>query len=157
MEPDTLQLVFDYGTLERIRNLEHHDPHSFLGAHPATVHGVTGVVVRALQPGAHGAFCLLAGSPVPVHMHALGGGVFAVFLPGQTLPIGYRFRFVAPTALAGSARTPTASCRRSASSTSSSWPRATTGGCGRSSERTSGSSTASPAPPSPSGRPRPGA
>jgi len=96
MEPDTLQLVFDYGTLERIRNLEHHDPHSFLGAHAATVHGVAGVVVRALQPGAHGAFCLLLGSPVPVHMHALGGGVFAAFLPGQALPIGYRFRFVAP-------------------------------------------------------------
>ena len=92
MDADTLQLVGDYGTLERIRNLEHHDPHSFLGEHPATVHGVEGVTIRAQHPTAVGCFCLIEGE-TPVHMHSLGGGVFAVFLPGRKAPFEYRYRF----------------------------------------------------------------
>ncbi len=92
MDADTLQLVGDYGTLERIRHLEHHDPHSFLGAHPGTVHGVEGVVVRAQHPTAIGCFCIVEGEPF--HMHSLGGGVFSVFLPRRTLPLAYHHRFV---------------------------------------------------------------
>jgi 1,4-alpha-glucan branching enzyme len=51
--------------------------------------------VRAYHPDAAGVDCLLAdGETHEVHsMQRVGGGLFAVFLPGETLPLRYRFRF----------------------------------------------------------------
>jgi 1,4-alpha-glucan branching enzyme len=89
MDQDILQLLGDPQGAERLRNGEHHDPHQLLGAHSGTVHGIAGVTIRTLNPHAAGAFCLVEGDS-PHHMQALGGGLFAVFLPGRTLPLAYR-------------------------------------------------------------------
>jgi 1,4-alpha-glucan branching enzyme len=75
-----------------VTHTEHGDPHRLLGAHPVRVEGQRGVVVRAFHPDASAAECLLQGDG-PHAMHALGNGLFAVFLPGEELPIVYRLRF----------------------------------------------------------------
>ena len=70
---------------------EHTDPHHVLGAHAATVNGAGGVMVRAMHPDAVAAECILSnGDPVP--MEPIAAGMFAVFLPGATLPLRYRLR-----------------------------------------------------------------
>ncbi len=69
----------------------HPSPHDLLGAHPDTVDGVRGVVVRAFHPDAVGADVIDGGAATP--MRALGRGLFAVFLPGAALPLAYRLRF----------------------------------------------------------------
>jgi 1,4-alpha-glucan branching enzyme len=73
----------------RLVSGHHADPHRVLGAHPAG----WGVVVRALHPDAESAECLLEHA-TPVPMTRFGDtGVFTVFLPGQHLPLRYRYRF----------------------------------------------------------------
>ena len=42
----------DNGAVRRLLEGRHHDPHSVLGAHPATVDGRAGVLVRAMHPSA---------------------------------------------------------------------------------------------------------
>jgi 1,4-alpha-glucan branching enzyme len=70
---------------------EHTDPHHVLGAHAATANGASGVMVRAMHPDAVAAECILSnGDPVP--MEPIAAGMFAVFLPGATLPLRYRLR-----------------------------------------------------------------
>jgi 1,4-alpha-glucan branching enzyme len=69
----------------------HPGPHDVLGAHPDTVDGARGVVVRAFHPDAVGAEVVDGGVATP--MSALGRGLFAVFLPGAALPLAYRLRF----------------------------------------------------------------
>jgi 1,4-alpha-glucan branching enzyme len=69
-----------------------HDPHGFLGAHPATGSQGDGVVVRAYHPDATAAECLTADGGTAA-MEALGDGLYAVFLPGLQLPLRYRLRF----------------------------------------------------------------
>jgi 1,4-alpha-glucan branching enzyme len=84
----------------------HSQPHRVLGAHPASLGGKHGVVVRAFQPGAVAAEGLLPGREAPVdgetsgegdlealRMTTLGEGLFAAFLPGAKLPLRYRLRF----------------------------------------------------------------
>lgn len=71
------------------------DPHSVLGAHPASVGGVDGAVVRAMHPDAVDAECLLAGGEV-VQLGAVAHGLFAGFIPGAVLPLSYRLRFRFP-------------------------------------------------------------
>ena len=78
--------------LERIARVEHSDPHSVLGAHPATVDGKDGVIVRAFHHDA-----------VHAEVQANGGcfrlepagpkGLFCIFLPGEGLPLPYCVRF----------------------------------------------------------------
>ena len=70
---------------------EHTDPHHVLGAHAATVNGAGGAIVRAMHPDAVAAECILSnGDTAP--MEPVTAGVFAVFLPGATLPLHYRLR-----------------------------------------------------------------
>ncbi|MCK4487597.1 MAG: hypothetical protein KAU38_12665, partial [Desulfobacterales bacterium] len=38
--------------IERLVRVEHPDPHSILGAHPHTIKGKAGIVVRAFHPEA---------------------------------------------------------------------------------------------------------
>jgi 1,4-alpha-glucan branching enzyme len=73
------------------RDVSHH-PHSYLGVH---VVNRDGVVVRAYHPDAT-ACTLLLESDGEKSMTAVGGGVFAVFLSGQELPLQYRIRFGFP-------------------------------------------------------------
>ena len=86
--------------VERVRRGEHAEPHGFLGAHPASVDGVAGITVRAWHPDAEGCDAVLAGDAgetagaVPLAEEARG--LFAAFLPGETLPLRYRLRFRFP-------------------------------------------------------------
>jgi 1,4-alpha-glucan branching enzyme len=64
---------------------DNHDPHSFLGAHPER----SGVVVRALRPGAEG-MRVLPKRGAPVQMDRVDpAGVFEAFLPRRKAPLGY--------------------------------------------------------------------
>jgi 1,4-alpha-glucan branching enzyme len=77
--------------LDRLINNRHHDPHSILGAHPATRGGELGVVVRVMHDDAARAEVVLADGET--HPMARGrGDVFAVFLPYAGLPLRYRAR-----------------------------------------------------------------
>jgi 1,4-alpha-glucan branching enzyme len=82
-------------TLRRLLEGRHHDPHSILGAHPVTVDGKDGLVVRAMHHAAVAAELLLDGSTLQMsHDH----GVFVAFVPGATHPLRYRVRFHFPDA-----------------------------------------------------------
>jgi 1,4-alpha-glucan branching enzyme len=72
----------------------HGDPHRLLGPHPAAMGGTPGVVVRVYQPEA--ADVLLLREGVATAMRSEGEGFFAVFLPGETLPLRYTLRFIGP-------------------------------------------------------------
>src|SRR5687768_2855498 len=81
--------------LEGVRHLvsgNHTNPHSILGAHPATVQGVNGVVVRAMHPDATGIDVLPEGGE-PVAMERETGPLFSAFLSNAALPMRYRLRF----------------------------------------------------------------
>src|SRR5919201_1900304 len=67
--------------LARLLAGDHTDPHRILGAHPATVDGRSGVVVRAMHPDATGVECILAGGET-VTLSRIEGGLFGCFLPG---------------------------------------------------------------------------
>ena len=75
-----------------LRRTEHPDPHRWLGAHPARDGGRDGVVVRAFHPDAASAECVLNRDKT-LPMEALGGGLFALFVPDEKLPLEYRLRF----------------------------------------------------------------
>ena len=63
-------------------------PHDVLGAHPASLDGVGGVVVRIRVPRAVRAWVLLRGERAP--MERVHDGFFVRFLPGEELPLAYR-------------------------------------------------------------------
>jgi 1,4-alpha-glucan branching enzyme len=70
----------------------HGNPHSILGAHPVTVQGTAGVVVRAMHPDATAVDVVPQGRDA-VPMERETGALFSVFLPNATLPMRYRLRF----------------------------------------------------------------
>ncbi len=74
--------------LQQLRDGTLRTPHDLLGAHPADVQGVVGVVVRARVPQADALALLLDGHTHP--MIAGPDGLFAIFLPGETLPLRYQ-------------------------------------------------------------------
>ena len=63
----------------------HTTPHEVLGAHPATVGGVAGTVVRAFHPDAT-AVDVLAPDGRATAAAARGNGVFTAFLAGAPSP-----------------------------------------------------------------------
>jgi 1,4-alpha-glucan branching enzyme len=65
---------------------EHHDPHSLLGAHPAT----EGIVVRALRPDARAITMLTDDGSRHELAQVHPGGLFEAELPGHSLPVRYR-------------------------------------------------------------------
>lgn len=81
--------------LERLLSGSHSDPHAILGAHGATVDGVSGVIVRALIPNATGVECRLEdGRVIPLARIAEGtSDLYEAFIAGVTFPIRYRFQF----------------------------------------------------------------
>ncbi|HEY0929095.1 MAG TPA: 1,4-alpha-glucan branching protein GlgB [Gemmatimonas sp.] len=64
-------------------------PHDVLGAHPATLDGVVGVIVRAWQPRARSIEVLVGEQRVGMQREA--SGLHTVFLPDRRLPLRYRF------------------------------------------------------------------
>jgi len=79
--------------IQKLVHVEHADPHSILGAHPYTLDGKMGVVVRAFHPDAVRAETLIQNrKPLPMERcHA--EGLFAVFILKRRVPIVYRLRF----------------------------------------------------------------
>ena len=69
--------------------------HAILGAHPATVGGEQGVVIRALAAGAARAECVLDDGRV-IQLPRIAEGLsdlYGAFIPGARLPLHYRTRF----------------------------------------------------------------
>ncbi len=79
------------GAVEALRHGESADPHHVLGVHPARHGGRAGHVIRAFHPDADGAQCRIGGALA--RMEALGGGLFAHFVPGPGPCAPYRLRF----------------------------------------------------------------
>ena len=86
-------LGIDSSEWARLRAFEHSEPHSLLGAHPATWRGSAGVVIRAFHPEASGIECLLNGGEAIALELVREGGLFATFLEGARLPLAYRLGF----------------------------------------------------------------
>ncbi|MFI5230453.1 MAG: 1,4-alpha-glucan branching enzyme, partial [Gemmatimonadales bacterium] len=79
--------------VNRLLSGEHQDPHSILGAHPTTLNGEAGAVIRALIPDAARVECSLEdGRVVQMEREADGlTSLYGVFVAGATLPLRYRF------------------------------------------------------------------
>jgi 1,4-alpha-glucan branching enzyme len=87
------QIAADPHELALLLGGDHPEPHRTLGAHPATVGGAHGAVVRAFHPDAVAVECLPEQGE-PVRMQPVADrGLFATFLPGASLPMAYRLRF----------------------------------------------------------------
>jgi 1,4-alpha-glucan branching enzyme len=94
-DEEALALSIDPVQARVLRRGEHGDPHRVLGIHPARIADRDGCVVRVFHPDAVAAECLRDGA-APAPMRPLGGGVFAVFLPGRGPETQYRIRFRFP-------------------------------------------------------------
>jgi len=78
--------------IDRILMIEHSDPHSVLGAHPASFDGRDGAVVREFHPDATAAEIVVEGVRYPMESGE-AEGLFWRWLPGHCLPISYRVSF----------------------------------------------------------------
>ena len=89
-------------TASRIAHRDHHDPHSYLGAHPAP----DGVVVRAFRPGADRVKVLPEGRE-PVEAGQIDeAGIFEAALPGAALPLRYEIETAYPDGAVHTVRDP---------------------------------------------------
>ncbi len=88
--------------IERLADRDHHDPHSFLGAHP--VDGA--VVVRAYRPAAAAVRVRPDGRPSTRLKRIHRAGVYEGVLPGAELPLAYRIETSYPDGTATSTRDP---------------------------------------------------
>ena len=81
--------------VDRLLRGDHENPHSILGAHPAARGTRSGVIVRALIPGAVRVDCVLDDNTVfPLAREAEGlADLYGAFLQGAALPQHYRLRF----------------------------------------------------------------
>ena len=93
MKADDSPLRIDPSDWGRLRAIDHTEPHRVLGAHPATMDGESGVVVRAFHPDATGVDCLLDGGRTIALQAVEKEGLFGVFLKGKRVPLRYRLRF----------------------------------------------------------------
>jgi 1,4-alpha-glucan branching enzyme len=93
-EPVSSLLPIDPGELDRLLNGRHYHPHSILGAHPATIGGRRGVVIRALLPNAVGVDCLFGDDRVVTLAREASGltDLYGAFIPDVSLPLRYRLR-----------------------------------------------------------------
>ena len=82
----------DMDAVRRLLSAHHANPHAILGAHPVTVQGTSGVVVRAMHPDAT-AIDVLPEGREPIPMERETGALFSAFLPKATAPLRYRLRF----------------------------------------------------------------
>lgn len=69
----------------------HAEPHRLLGAHPFTLNGRRGVVVRAAHPEASRIAVILPDqTQIEMESH---NGIFAAFIPDARMPLVYRLRY----------------------------------------------------------------
>jgi 1,4-alpha-glucan branching enzyme len=81
--------------IQRILAIEHSDPHSVLGAHPAHIQGEDGIIIRSFHPDAVSATILLGGKELAMR-ESDATGLFWRFFPGMTFPVKYRVSFAFP-------------------------------------------------------------
>lgn len=81
--------------VRRILEVEHSDPHSILGAHPVTIDGVEGLIVRAFHPAATRAHLLMDDDRVAMEDSG-AAGLFWKWLPDSRLPLTYYVDFTFP-------------------------------------------------------------
>jgi 1,4-alpha-glucan branching enzyme len=93
LAPQSAIPAIDAGERAALLEGRHANPHQVLGAHAAQVGGVTGAVVRVLQPAA--ADCAVVVHGVATPLRADGDGFFIGFLPGVSAPFRYHLRFIA--------------------------------------------------------------
>ena len=125
--------------LDRLVGGRHHEPHAVLGPHP----GPDGIVFRVLRPWARSVTVLVGDRPPPARAPARGRVVGSGCRCRRSPTTGSR------STTATGRRCPTtrtASCPRSASSTSTWSPRDGTSSCGRCSAPASTTTPGSPAP-----------
>ena len=79
--------------LARLLANEHVNPHSVLGAHPATVGDKAGLIVRVMHPDATSAELILQPKGDRIALERISGGLFAAFLPDRKFPLQYRVEF----------------------------------------------------------------
>lgn len=91
--------------IERILRIEHSDPHSVLGAHPATLSGQEGCIVRAFYPDASAAEIVIGENTYPLNASE-ASGLFWRFLQGAIPPFSYRECFRFPDGAVHEADTP---------------------------------------------------
>src|SRR5208282_2744717 len=92
MKAETIQASAPPGELERLLTLQHHDPHSILGAHLDGTH----LVVRAFRPGASRIDLLVAGdAPRPMRLRD-PAGLFEAAVEGRTSVFPYQFEIHYP-------------------------------------------------------------
>ncbi len=92
-KPDRSGISGDAGDRRRLIAGEHSEPHRYLGAHPLTVDGAAGSVVRAFHPDATTAECILPDGTAHALPSVGEGGVFAGFVAGLSPPSRYQIRF----------------------------------------------------------------
>ncbi|MBI5570780.1 MAG: 1,4-alpha-glucan branching protein GlgB [Desulfomonile tiedjei] len=88
MLPKELTYGISPGDIERVLAVEHSDPHTVFGAHPITIDGKGGVIVRAFYPDAVAAEVVADGDRVPMRGVETSGLFWCVLL-GRTLPLRY--------------------------------------------------------------------
>ncbi|MEP6762751.1 MAG: 1,4-alpha-glucan branching protein GlgB [Gemmatimonadaceae bacterium] len=80
----------------RLLHGAHRTPHAILGAHPAQLDGIAGVVIRAMFPTKVSLSVVVESSDAGTAMHDEGNGLHTLFLPGKSLPLRYRLRIAQP-------------------------------------------------------------
>ncbi|HTY26168.1 MAG TPA: 1,4-alpha-glucan branching protein GlgB [Desulfomonilaceae bacterium] len=80
------------GDIQRILAVEHSDPHSVLGAHPATIRGEHGLIVRAFHPDAKQAEIIIDNERIRMKPSE-AAGLYWLFLSGRGFPLAYRVCF----------------------------------------------------------------
>src|SRR6476620_5191810 len=93
LAPESAIPAIDAGERAALLGGRHANPHQVLGAHAARVGGVSGAIVRVLQPAA--ADCAVVVHGVATPLRAEGDGLFVGFLSGVTVPFRYHLRFIA--------------------------------------------------------------
>ncbi len=78
--------------IQRILAVEHSDPHSVLGAHPATIRGERGLIVRAFHPEAKQAEIIIDNERIRMKPSE-AAGLYWLFLSGPGFPLAYRVCF----------------------------------------------------------------
>ncbi len=91
--------------VDRIHAIEHSDPHSVLGTHPASIRGKEGLLVRAFHPDAISAHMIIDGAETLMRDSG-AGGLFWAFFPGKDFPFAYRLSFQFPDGTTWESETP---------------------------------------------------
>ncbi|MBW2734569.1 MAG: 1,4-alpha-glucan branching protein GlgB [Deltaproteobacteria bacterium] len=92
---DDPRVVGDAKAVEGVVQSESRNPHMLLGAHPLTIEGRAGLVVRTFSPTTEKAF-VCYGKKRRQMLRVHPEGIFAAFIEGETFPFSYQLELVQP-------------------------------------------------------------